>query len=66
MNGKYHMGMSLIDMDIQDQINQNILKYHNKVRLDEQSNKDRKTPRNIRHLQHMIMQNIAKSFNEKS
>lgn len=35
MNGKYHMGMSLIDMDIQNQRNQNILKYHNKVRLDE-------------------------------
>lgn len=34
MNG-HHMGMTLIDMDIQDQRNQNILNYHNKVRLDE-------------------------------
>lgn len=66
MNGKHHMGMSLIDMNIQDQRNQNILNYHNKVRLDEQSNKDRNIPRNITHLQHMIMQNIVKSCNEKA
>lgn len=59
------MDMTLIDMDIQDQRNQNILKYHNKVRFDEQSNKNQKTPKNTRHLQHMIMQNIAKSCNEK-
>lgn len=51
--------MSLIDMEIQNQINQNILNYHNKTRFEE-SSKDQKTPIDIMLFQHMIVQNIAK------
>ena len=51
INGKCHMSMSLINMEIWNQINQNILNYHNKARLEESSKKDQKTPRNIRLLQ---------------
>ena len=55
--------MSLIDMGIWNQINQNILNYHSKAKFEESSTKDQKTPRNIRLLQHVI---VAKSCNNKS
>lgn len=48
MNEKWYMSMSLIDMGIQNQINQNILNYHSKAKFEESSKKDQKTPRNIR------------------
>lgn len=66
MNGKDHVGMSLIDMEIQNRIGQNILNYHNEVKLEGYSKKERLTPRNIRFLQYMIMRNIAKSHHKKS
>lgn len=47
-------------------IGQNILNYHNKGKPERYSKKDQQTPRNIRLLQHMIMQNTAKSCNKKS
>ena len=62
MNEEWYMSMSLIDMGIQNQINQNILNYHSKAKFEESSKKDQKTPRNIS-LQHVI---VAKSCNNKS
>lgn len=63
VNEKWRMSMSLIDMGIWNQINQNILNYHSKAKFEESSTKDQKTPRNIRLLQHVI---VAKSCNNKS
>lgn len=58
------MGMSLMNMEIQNQIGQNIMNYHNKGKLEGYSKKDQQTPRNIRLLRYMIMQNPAKSHNK--
>ena len=47
MNGKHHMGMSLMDMEIQNQTGQVILNYHNIVRFEGYSKKGQQTPINI-------------------
>lgn len=41
INGKCLMSMSLTNMEIWNQVNQNTLNYHNKARLEESSKKDR-------------------------